>query len=77
MINTYINVDQKQRELQGVEAVGSEAAINSDRYYQGYAEGSFGMPPTQPEFHSYWEGYQIGAREYWASKLKVEIPTEF
>lgn len=55
----------------------SEAAINSDRYYQGYSEGVFGCDPTQPEQHSYWEGYQIGAREYWASKLGVEIPTEF
>lgn len=54
-----------------------ESELNTDLYSSGYFEGYIGAEPTQPENFSYWSGYQLGSREYWAKKLKVEIPTEF
>ena len=77
MINSYISVDQENRERQGLEAREIEASLNTDRYSAGYFEGYIGCEPSHPEQHSYWEGYQIGCREYWAKKLGVEIPSEF
>jgi hypothetical protein len=59
------------------EAINQESSLNTDRYSDGYFEGYIGCEPSHPEQHSYWAGYQIGAREYWAKKLGVEIPTEF
>ena len=57
--------------------IHEKAGLNTDIYSTGYLEGYWGYEPKHPEKHSYWEGYQIGFREYWAKKLGVEIPTEF
>ena len=77
MFNSYLSVDQEKREQQGIEARDLEAGLNTDIYSTGYLEGYWGYEPKHPEQHSYWAGYQIGFREYWANKLEVEIPTEF
>ena len=77
MFNSYLSVDQGNRERQGLEAREIEASLNTDWYSEGYFEGYIGAEPSHPEQHSYWSGYQIGYREYWAGKLSVEIPTEF
>ncbi len=75
MINLSTSVEQADREKQ--EQIERKSNLNTDLYSTGYFEGYIGCEPTQPEYYSYWEGYQIGAREYWAKKLGVEIPTEF
>lgn len=68
MINSSISVEQKNRERQ---------ELNTDLYSDGYFTGYIGCEPTQPENCSYWAGYQLGSREYWAERLGVEIATEF
>ena len=77
MINVYRSVEQKNREQQGIEARDVEASLNTDLYSEGYLEGYWNCEPSHLEQQSYWSGYQIGIREYWAKKLGVLIPTEF
>ncbi len=77
MFNLHLSVEQKKREGQELEAKNNESVLNTDLYSAGYFKGYIGAEPSQPEQHSYWSGYQIGCREYWAKKLGVVIPTEF
>lgn len=77
MFNLYISVEQQDRERQELDAVHNEASLNTDLYSGGFFDGLIGLEPSAPEQHSYWSGYQIGCREYWAKKLGVVIPTEF
>ncbi|MEM8780559.1 MAG: hypothetical protein AAGF26_17185 [Cyanobacteria bacterium P01_G01_bin.49] len=77
MFNLHLSVDQANRERQELERIHEEAELNTDSYSVGYFEGYIGCEPSHPEQHSYWSGYQIGSREYWAKKLGVTIPTEF
>ena len=77
MFNLDLSVEQSSREQQGIEARDIEASLNIDVYSVGYLDGLIGCEPSNPEQHSYWAGYQIGSREYWAKKLGVTIPTEF
>ena len=77
MFNLHLSVDQKNRKEQKFEVNRQETTLNTDLYSLGYFEGIIGLEPSQPEKHSYWMGYQIGCREYWAKKLGVVIPTQF
>ena len=77
MFNLDLSVEQSSREQQGREARDIEASLNTDSYSVGFFDGLTGCEPSNPEKHSYWEGYQIGYREHWAGKLSIEIPTEF
>jgi hypothetical protein len=77
MFNLHLSVEQSLREQQGKRAREVETSLNTDLYSVGYFDGLIGLEPSHPEKHSYWEGYQIGSREFWAKKLGVEIPTEF
>ena len=77
MFDLYTSVEQEKRERQELERIHEEASLNTDRYSVGYFDGLIGCEPSNPEQHSYWSGYQIGSREYWAKKLGVTIPTEF
>lgn len=80
-LNIALQKEQQQRieaDLKVVEQQRyEEASLETDLYSGGYFEGYIGLEPSQPEKHSYWSGYQLGYREYWAKKLGVEIPTEF
>ena len=76
-MNIALEIEQEKRERQGREAYEAEIFKETDTYSLGFFDGIIGSEPTKPEKHSYWEGYQIGCREYWVKKLKVEIPTEF
>ena len=76
MINSYTSVEQSNRERQGLEA-NLDTNLDTDRYSAGYFEGYIGAEPRHPEQDSYWYGYQIGCRDYWAKKLGVEIPSQF
>ncbi len=77
MFDMYLNIDQENRERQGEAARDWEAGKNTDLYSAGWFDGLIGLEPSQVEKYIYWQGYQLGLREYWAKKLKVEIPTEF
>jgi hypothetical protein len=77
MINSQLSVEQSDRERQEVDRIHNEANLETDSYSAGFFDGIIGEEPSQPERHSYWSGYSIGYREYWAKKLRVEIPTEF
>lgn len=74
MINVHKILEQSNQETQG--QIERKSNLDTDLYSTGYFEGYIGCEPSQPEQHGYWEGYQIGAREYWAKKLGVKIPTE-
>lgn len=77
MFDLRVSVEQKKQEQQGLDVIHNEAGLNTDLYSEGYFEGYIGCEPSHPEQHSYWAGYQIGSREFWAKKLGVVIPTEF
>jgi hypothetical protein len=77
MIDLRLSVEQEKRERQELEAREVEANLETDLYSAGFFDGIIGLEPSNPERHSYWSGYSIGYREYWAKKLGVEIPTEF
>ena len=77
MIDSYTSLEQSSREEQEFEIIREEERLDIDLYSVGYFEGIIGLEPSVPEQHSYWSGYQIGSREYWAKKLGVEIPTQF
>ena len=74
-INIALEKEYSSREQQGLKVREIEFTLNTDLYSVGYFEGIIGLEPSVPEQHSYWSGYQIGSREYWAKKLGVEIPT--
>jgi len=79
-INITFEREQQQRVQNDLLVVQNqkqeEASLNTDLYSNGYFEGYTGGEPSHPEEQSYWSGYQIGSREYWAKKLGVVIPTE-
>jgi hypothetical protein len=80
-LNIASQKEQQQRIQKNLaaaeERINQESVLDTGRYSEGYFEGYIGCEPRHPEQHSYWSGYQIGCREYWAKKLGVEIPTEF
>ena len=71
-INIALEQEQQQRVQDDLAVVENqkqeEASLNVDLYSNGYFEGYTGGEPSHPEQHSYWAGYQIGSREYWAKK---------
>ena len=77
MFDMYLNIDEENREKQGLDLIHEEASQNTDLYSAGWFDGLIGLEPSQVEKYIYWQGYQLGLREHWAKKLKVEIPTEF
>ena len=77
MFDMYLSVDQENREKQELERINEQASHHTDLYSLGWFDGLIGSEPTQLEEQSYWSGYSLGQREYWAKKLGVEIPTEF
>lgn len=77
MFNLHLSVEQEKRERQELEARSVEANLEADSYSAGFFDGLIGLEPSEPERYSYWSGYSIGYREYWAKKLEVEIPSEF
>lgn len=76
-INIALAKEQEQRSQNDLTAVEAQIDLDTDLYSVGYFDGLIDAKPIRLEKQSYWEGYQIGQREYWAQKLGVEIPTEF
>jgi hypothetical protein len=77
MFNLHLSVEQENREKQELDRIHDEASLETELYSAGFFDGLIGLEPSNPEKHSYWDGYETGYREYWAKKLGVEIPTEF
>ena len=77
MFDLHTSLEQENQERQELEQTKQESALDTDLYSAGYLGGYIGAEPTHPEQYSYWAGYQIGYREYWAQRLGVEIPIEF
>ncbi|VEP16500.1 conserved hypothetical protein [Hyella patelloides LEGE 07179] len=76
-INIALEQEQEQRAENSRAAVEAQINLDTDLYSLGWFEGLMNSEPTQVEEQSYWSGYSLGQREYWAKKLGVEIPTEF
>ncbi len=76
MINLPVSVDEKKQPRQARNQIEPEENLDTDLYSGGFFDGLMGSEPLYPEKSSYWSGYQIGYREYWAGKLSVEIPTQ-
>lgn len=77
MIDVSTSLKQENRERQGLATTHNKVSLNTDLYSDGYFSGYIGLEATHPEDYSYWSGYQIGCREYWAKKLGVEISQQF
>ncbi len=69
-----VSVDEKKQPRQDRSSIELEENLDTDLYSGGFFDGLIGSEPLYPEKSSYWSGYQIGYREYWAGKLSVEIP---
>jgi len=77
MIDYYLSLEQQKREQQDLDAVHEQADLYASLEAEGRFDGICGLPPTQPQDYQYWDGYQVGLREYWTKKLGVEIETPF
>ena len=66
-----VSVNEKKQPRQEL-----EAELDINLYSGGFFDGLIGSEPSSPSSASYWTGYQLGYREYWAGKLSVEIATE-
>lgn len=51
-----------------------EQTINLELYSAGFIDGLAGLDAQLPHFKDYWDGYQLGYREYCCGLLGVEIP---
>ena len=51
-----------------------EPNIEIKLYSEGFFDGLCNLESTPPHLNDYWEGYQIGLREYLCKVLGVEIP---
>lgn len=50
--------------------------INIELYSDGFFDGLTGLNAELPHIKDYWDGYQLGYREYYCRLLGVEIPLE-
>lgn len=73
MLNIALELEQEQRISNGLAAIDEQVNQEKDLYSVGLFDGLIGCEPTSPEEQSYWEGYQIGLRQYWANKKGTEF----
>lgn len=76
-INIALATEQEQRLANDRAAIEAEIEKETDYFHVGRFDGLAGCEPTRVENHGYWEGYQIGLRQYWANKKRIELETEF
>jgi hypothetical protein len=50
-----------------------EPNIDIELYSEGLFDGLCNLKPTKPHIYDYWQGYQLGLREYLCKQLGVEI----
>jgi hypothetical protein len=81
MFDLYLSLDQQKRQAQALDEQQQHRLEIANQNRELVAEGRFdvicGLPPTQPQDYIYWDGYQVGLREYWTKQLGVEIETPF
>ena len=63
MINSYLSVEQENREKQEQQRIEAQIELDTDLYSLGLFDGLIGSEPTQLEEQSYWSGYCLGQRE--------------
>ena len=73
MIDPYISVEQEKREKQEPVAIEQRAKVHTDLYSEGWLDGLGGLEPSLPDIYLYWQGYQLGQREYWCQQRGLEI----
>lgn len=76
MINIALYFEQEQRYLDGLSAFYEEIDKQTDFHDVGFSDGIINCFPKTIE-PSYWSGYEVGLRQYWAQRLEIKIPTEF
>ena len=82
MVTRMFNLDSsleqtKQKRQEGQAQVFSgQAELDVEMYSGGFFDGLIGSEPSSPSSTSYSKGYQLGYREYWATRRSVEIATE-
>lgn len=76
-INIALATEQEQRLANESAAIEAEIDKETDYYHVGKFDGLAGCEPTHIEKLSYWAGYEIGLRQYWANKKGIELETEF
>ena len=67
MNNSPISVEQDHKRSQ-------EPCIDIEFYSEGFFDGICNLESTPPHIYDYWQGYQLGLREYLCKVLGVEIP---
>lgn len=69
--NLALAIEQEQRVTNDLAALDAAVAAETDRHYQGQADGALGFEPKQPEDNAYWSGYCIGLRKfYWLGQVQ-------
>ena len=68
MLDSLININQDTTPCQ------EPPEINIELYSEGFFDGVCGLDATLPHFWDYWQGYQLGYREYCCGLLGVAIP---
>ena len=66
MNNSFISVKQDPKRSQ-------ELDIDIELYSEGFFDGICNLEFTKPHINDYWQGYQLGLREYLCKQLGVEI----
>ena len=67
MLDPYTSLRQIPKRSQ-------EPSIDIELYSEGFFDGLCNLESTKPHINDYWQGYQIGLREYLCKQLGVEIP---
>jgi hypothetical protein len=78
MINSYLNIEQENREKQGLEARDNEASRQTNLYSAGKFDGVIGIDPDPQKWVNlaYRSGFLAGIGRYYDQKYKVDSETE-
>ena len=71
MIHSSNSLDQTRFECSNET---TNSIDNVDLYSAGWFDGLTGLNAELPHFKDYWNGYQLGYREYCCGLMNVEIP---
>ena len=78
MINSYISVEQENRERQGEEARDIEASRQTDLNWAGKFDGLIGMEPDREKWGelAYRSGFLAGIGRHYDEKYQIELENE-
>lgn len=66
MLDPYTSLKQDPKRSQ-------EPNIDIELYSEGFFDGLCNLESTPPHIYDYWQGYQLGLREYLCKQMGVEI----